>query len=730
MRQRWVRIIFLKELVETLRDRRTLFMMLVLPIFLYPLIFLGIGAVTESQLARLEREPSRVVLWGDAPSWVTQGLTGDPEGRFRLLPLVAPATLAERCAAARSALLASEAEVVLLVGPAQPCRELQPEQPRQPAAPSAAALEARASTPEPEEGSWDAGGPLGRFAVLHDGASEASELGSHRVERVLRRAARDELRRVLGQAGLDPELAAPIAVVSRNVAGSERMGGHFAGRILPMLLVMMVVLGAFYPAVDLTAGEKERGTLETLVSAPVRPVEIVAGKYLAVVSVSLIASGVNLASMALTIYRMTVSTSGLEGTFSLSPGGALTVLALLVPTSLFFSALMLAVAMLARDFKEAQNLLTPVYMICLLPTILASLPGVELNRLTALAPGVNIALVVKDVLTNQASAEAVFGVMLVNGAYAVLALVAAARLLASECVRFGAGRPWQGWPGLRTLAAGLRRPAAAGRAPSPGGALAYYAATLVLLYYVASLLQERDVVSGLLITEWGLLLLPALALARLLGLDLRRTFSLRLPRPASLPGILLVAGSAWSLAIVLGGLSQLVFPMPEAFAEEFRRFFDLPREKLAMPGLLFLFALSPAICEEIAMRGFILAGLRDRLGRWPTVLAVGLLFGLFHLSAYRFLPTAALGMVLTFVVWQTGSIFAGMLVHFGINAVIFSASSIPAVAALCGMQGDEVARWPVVALYLLPLTAGLVWLGRVRSLPVSNPSVRGYNPPA
>ncbi|MBM4321350.1 MAG: CPBP family intramembrane metalloprotease, partial [Deltaproteobacteria bacterium] len=225
----------------------------------------------------------------------------------------------------------------------------------------------------------------------------------------------------------------------------------------------------------------------------------------------------------------------------------------------------------------------------------------------------------------------------------------------------------------------------------------------------------KEVVSGLLVTEWGLLLLPAGGVAWASRLDLRATFSLRLPSWSGLAAALLVAGSAWSLAMLAAAASQLVLPVPEAFVEQLRRFFHLPREQLAMPGLLFLFAISPAVCEEVAFRGFILAGLRSRLGCWPTVLTVGLLFGLFHLSAYRFLPTALLGVVIALVVWQTGSIFTGMLVHFATNALIFASGSTPWLAAAMGLQGDEVASFPVVALYLVPLGLGLALLARLRS---------------
>ena len=709
-----VGVIYLKELIETLRDKRTLFVMVLLPILLYPLIFIGLTAVMESHLAQISGKAARVAIWAgsdNAPMFerVAQFLGDTPDDRIEVLDLVeidGGDTRRTRCDAAAAALVDELAEVIVLVDGDAPCTESE-------AAPPADQADRAAVVGMQVTASWRGGGALGRVDVLYDGANDLSRAGAGRVEIALETLSRTVLSEHLTRAGLDPALVAPLAISRSNVASDERMGGHFASRILPMLLVLMVILGAFYPAIDLTAGEKERGTLESLISAPVRPVEIAAGKYMAVVSISMIAATVNLASMGLTLNRMTAQLP-FGGAVALTLDGAVTVLVLLLPTALLFSALLLAIASLARDFKEAQNFLTPVLMICIVPAALAGLPGIELNLMTAFAPGVNITLVIKAVLTGEADPGVVFAVMLANGIYAGLTLVVAGRLFASELVLFGNGGGAVG-RGPRAWWAWLKSPASDRTLPSPGLAMLFFMTMLVLLYYFGSSMQARDLIRGLVWTEWGLVLLPALGFAAAGRVDLRETFLLYLPSRRGLMGTLLVALSGWTLALAAAALTAQVLPDTRTFAETFRKIILAATADMSTPALLVVFAVSPAICEEVAFRGIILAGLRSRLGRWPSILLVAALFGAFHLSLYRFLPTALLGLVITYAVWQTRSLLAGVLIHFVSNALIFSLERFEPFGHLLGFTEGEIGNWVPVAICSAGLPVGLWLLSRERS---------------
>jgi membrane protease YdiL (CAAX protease family) len=152
--------------------------------------------------------------------------------------------------------------------------------------------------------------------------------------------------------------------------------------------------------------------------------------------------------------------------------------------------------------------------------------------------------------------------------------------------------------------------------------------------------------------------------------------------------------------------------MPQSFADSMREFFHIVTESLSMPGVLFLCAVSPAICEEAAFRGVILSGLKGKLARWQTVVVVGLLFGFFHLSIYRLAPTALLGMLITFAVLQTRSILSGILIHFGVNAMVFATGIYPSLGAAVGLSERGIENGLPVAGFGVVLVAGLLLLPR------------------
>ena len=158
-------------------------------------------------------------------------------------------------------------------------------------------------------------------------------------------------------------------------------------KIFPFMLVMWALAGALYPAVDVCAGEKERGTMETLIISPASREEIVLGKFLTIWVFSGGTSVLNLASMGVTAG---IFSSQLGVT--LRPAGLAWCVALLLPMSAFFSALCLAVGAYARSSKEGQYYLTQLYFICLPLIFLTLFPGVELNLFYSLVPITGVAL--------------------------------------------------------------------------------------------------------------------------------------------------------------------------------------------------------------------------------------------------------------------------------------------------------------------------------------------------
>ncbi|MEL6898941.1 MAG: ABC transporter permease subunit, partial [Planctomycetota bacterium] len=268
-------------------------------------------------------------------------------------------------------------------------------------------------------------------AIEGDGAGQAAR--RILIERLLwlRNAGkRDLLRRAYG-----PEIASDpfFNVKSADVEGEP--GPPLLATIFPIVLVLMTITGAVYPAIDLTAGERERGTMEALIASPVPRGTVLFAKYVAVVSVAVLTAIANLGSMWITL-QATGLISQLAGeSGGISVSAMLMILLLLILFAAFFSAVLLSLTSFAKSFKEAQAYLIPVMLLSITPALFTLLPGVTLNGPMAAVPLVNIVLLARDVLHTGPSVTGATVAILTTIAYAVAALSIASRLFGSDAVQ-------------------------------------------------------------------------------------------------------------------------------------------------------------------------------------------------------------------------------------------------------------------------------------------------------
>jgi membrane protease YdiL (CAAX protease family) len=203
--------------------------------------------------------------------------------------------------------------------------------------------------------------------------------------------------------------------------------------------------------------------------------------------------------------------------------------------------------------------------------------------------------------------------------------------------------------------------------PTASQALFLYALAFGLLYFLWLPLQRRDLVLGLLASEWGGLFGLVVLFAWFTRRSLAGLLRIVRPPPRSLAGAALVGLSAWAGVAML---SEWVSPAPKELIEQLRRSLIPTDGSRSLLATLALVALTPAICEEALFRGPILRGLRARIGPVAAVALTGLLFGVFHLELSRILPTALLGVLLSLVALASGSILPAMLAHFLNNATL------------------------------------------------------------
>jgi sodium transport system permease protein len=366
--------VFGKELRDSLRDRRTLISMIVVPTLMIPGIMLVAGVVSYKVVQKAQTEIPAVMLLGG-----------------------------EHSPAVRAALAANKK--IKLVPAAADWRQ------------RITHKQLRAAVEIPPDFDRALAGGESAVVKLYDYQTElrsglaVGELRSFFIDYRDKTVATRLLDR-----GLPATLVRPFEIKTENVAPPERVGGNVVGGIIPYIFILLCFTGAMYPAMDLTAGEKERGTMETILCSPVARTDLVFGKFLMVLTASLATVVISLISMGLSflVGGWLLANSAGGGTAmaaakgitvhsgvlpTIDPAGTLMVLAMVLPVGILFSAVLMAVSLYAKSTKEAQSYVSPLIIVVILPAMMGMLPGVELNTRLALVPILNLALVSKELVS-------------------------------------------------------------------------------------------------------------------------------------------------------------------------------------------------------------------------------------------------------------------------------------------------------------------------------------------
>jgi len=402
----------LEELRASFRDRQTLLYAVVLPICLYPTLFWVMlqGALVIE--GRRQRTEVRVGLAAERPDQVPASL----------------AAALEQSARAPQEQVEGPMDVVLVETAPRPSDELA----------ARAWLTAEDARP-PDAVLWipdrdAAAGDDASARLLFDSSRARSKLARDRVSRRIERyvaEAREEALVALGGSAAD---LVPFDVGRSNVAPRRDQVAYLLSYVLPMLLVVMCVMGAFFPAVDVTAGEKERSTAETTLLLPVPRKAVHQGKILAVCAASVLATLLNLGALGLSadhLLGMLSSELGL-GSTGIPMIALLAALPLALLFAFFVSAVLVGVASMASSFKEGQALLGPVQMVFLLPATAAMLPGLALDLRWAAVPVVNVVLAYRSMLQGKVRPAEYTLTALSLTLYSAIAIRLAVRMLSRE----------------------------------------------------------------------------------------------------------------------------------------------------------------------------------------------------------------------------------------------------------------------------------------------------------
>jgi len=404
MSLRNIGIVYRKELTDSLRDRRTLISTIVVPILLIPAMTIGLGGMITSVMKKAEKDvPPVMILGGEDSPRTVQALSHLPA--VRVVP-----------ASNDYALQISNKKL-------------------------------RAAVRIPP--GFDAALENGQTAKVEIYVFETdlnSEIAGGKLQAFFQDLRQRTVEQRMADRKISMSLLRPFEVSRRNVAPEERVSGAAAGAMLPYLVILMCLTGAMYPAIDLTAGEKERGTMETILTSRVSRTHLVLGKFLLVLTTSLVTALLAVTSMwfssrlaaSMLAEQLAKASAAAQLHVALRAPDLVIVFLLILPVAVLFSAALLTLSLFAKSYKEAQTYISPLMILVIVPAVASLIPGVELNLRLSLIPILSTSLVSKEIFTGTyhwGYIGIIFGSSCV---YASIALATAVRMFQREDVIFRA----------------------------------------------------------------------------------------------------------------------------------------------------------------------------------------------------------------------------------------------------------------------------------------------------
>ncbi len=382
--------VYLKELTELLRDRKTLFFIIALPLIIFPVMF-GLMGVLVANVAMDEQQKvlKYSLINGEQAPEFAEALFYHRDFTLIELPL------------------ANDTEINDAVGNGEVDVVIQISENHQQVLDNSS------------QDNWQ---------VYFNNASQLNFV-KQKVNKVFNSYVTNIRQQRLTELNLSNEqfvaISKPVVLKTVDTADERESIGEQVGGILPYLLIVLCMTGAMYPAIDIGAGEKERGTLETLLLTPMPRVSIVMGKFFTIMTTGIITALITVFSLVfwsfvigeiadVAVVRRILSSVG--------TGDLLLILLMLVPISSIFAALLLAISIYARSFKEAQNYMGPMSILGFFPVMVAMLPGIKLDGFWSLVPISNVALAIKEILKGTIDYSMLFSILASSTFFAVLSI--------------------------------------------------------------------------------------------------------------------------------------------------------------------------------------------------------------------------------------------------------------------------------------------------------------------
>lgn len=643
MNKKTVFSLYKKEMLDIFRDKKTMIIMVLVPLFLYPCMMLGMMLIMSNISKESLEKTYQVGIVQCVEAETIQQLLLDDKDEYEFFFEVSVYDSLQAC---EDALNAKEIDTFISVS-------------------------------ETEDGRTSF--EVGYFSSVADSVS-----ASNYAEEILR-GYRDGLRNDLIEEQFEDyeKVLNPIVVSNRNVATIEESTGSIFGYIIPFMLITSILMGAIYPAIDVTAGERERGTLETMMTLPIKSSEMMFSKFMAVSTIAVMSALLNLLSMFLVgIYmydsmQLANTAFGDMNLLQFVPS----VIALLVCMpifAMFASAVCLSICIFAKSFKEANNYSTPILLVFMFASMAGMLPNLTLTTKTALIPIVNVALFIKAVFELQFDWTNIILVLVSNIVYSVAAVMLMSKLFSSEDVLFR-----EGFRGIKFLE--KRSNMKENQMPGLGDTILMFGLLLLLMIYLSSSLVFRLGIWGTGLVQLIILAVPVFY-AWYMKADFKKLFSLKLPKIKHIFGGISMWFGIWLLEqVVLVSLLEW-FPGLMETSEALNSIII----DAGFVSAFIVVGICPAIAEEFAFRGFLFGTLKDKWKPWLAIVVSAVLFGAYHMNLLQFIGGTMMGIGLAYVAYKSGSIWVGALMHFINNGLSVVFQYYPELIMKIPILGEEV----------------------------------------
>ena len=549
------------------------------------------------------------------------------------------------------------------------------------------------------------------YIIVYNSSNTASSTAAAMIEDMLMEIRNEKRVLILEDMGLEAEsVLEPIQYTREDHATSEETVGALFGSIIPFLLVTSILMGAMYPAIDCTAGEKERGTLETLLTLPVHNLELITSKFLATSTVAVAAAFLNVLSMGILggyffSSMQASSETVLEFDISVYIPAILIMLVLAVVLALFASAVCLCVCIFARSFKEAQNYSTPVMLVFMFAAMVCIIPNIDLAHGLEFLPVVNVVLLISELFQFEFNAAKIAIVLGSNLAYTIFAVLLMTKMFHSEEILFG-----ESAGGIHLLE--KRSQMKSKQIPGMGDVLLLMSVEIMIVLLAGSLLIVK-------LGIWGLVLQQLLMAACLFAYcyyiktDFSKVFRFHKVNGWQLLGTVLCWFGTYVVMMLISAFLSKLFPASAESADSLLALWENQPLWLIILSSAFL----PAVCEELLFRGYLFGSLSNKYRISTAIFWTGILFGLYHMNLIKLVVVGLLGAMLAYIVFKTDSIWCSILAHFLNNFIAVVISLYPEEIERklpFLMQMDNAAGAILIALGILALIGG-IWILKWRT---------------